>query len=417
MTAAVRRRLAAAGAPDRGSLLLALLMTLMVTTLIVVTTATVITGLVKTRNAREYALAQQAADAAVNNALMQANQQQDLTGVPAARRTGTTGTVTWTWTATQAATGNTGEAYDLLVTATGAKVRRTFRILLGGVRVASADGTDGHVRYRVAPGGGFTVGFFADQEAVLRGSTVVDSYDSVSGKVNTGLGTLATNGTLTLDGAAKTDKITLWDTAALPYADRCVGAACATTPTRQEPIRYEVAGPTATQFIDTACQATGQPIRPWVASQNGGVLGTSGACYSSLLFDQNTTVPATPGNPVTVYVTGAITVTPGVTVNTTQAATTPAALSLIVYSRGTRVTLQGGPGPASRTRAAWALWAPNAECAGSPTVGYVDVFGAMLCGRLSTQGQWALHYDEQTRYLTADPTAKRVWSVVSYREG
>lgn len=334
---------------DDGSLLLAFVVIIMVTSLLFVVTGSVITGLVQARNMTAFAAAGQAADAAANNALVTANMQNVLP-TSAHPRTGTlvsTG-ASYSWYATAVPGGPVGRVYTVHITARSGHTVRTFNDQLTGIASTAGNASNGAVSYIPTPGTGFVDAVFADTGAMFGSGVQVTSYDSTTGATNTGHGTVATNGYLTLHGTAHADRLTLYDYQAAPYPDRCTGAGCGGIPTTDMPPALDVSSQQANQFIAAAltrCAQAGNPPRAWIASQHGGVLtatGPGGACYASLDFNENTTVTATPGNPVILYVAGNITVSPGVTVNDPSGTATPSAPSLIVYTRGGQVSLGTG---------------------------------------------------------------------------
>lgn len=429
---------------DTGQMTLAIVMIMLVTALVGVTTVTVLAGHTKTRAARAYAVAQQAADAAVNDALLTANTQTLTTPTGGLNPTyacanggGKTSPapvmgVEWSWCATPSTVRHAGEAYDIQVTtATGGRTIRSFVATLTGTAVATgADWHEGRVRYAASWQSGFTSGFFADKEVILRGRSAVTSYDSRTGATHTSNARVGTNGTISIDPATRSattarvaDEFVFWDTDTAPARDRCISppadgsehlpTACQVARITSHAPRYQVTDDgslTPNQFITEACK-TVQPT--WVAS--AGQPLTNGACYAGLVFDQDTTVdPDT--RRTSVYVTGPIVVEPAVVVNTSRAVDpTPDAATLVIYSTGRSVTIEGAGG-AIPTRVAWALWAPYADCGG--TVGPVDIYGTMLCSRITTQGGWTLHFDDKIKSSEgpADPSAQRIWAVTSYRE-
>ena len=104
-------------------------------------------------------------------------------------------------------------------------------------------------------------------------------------------------------------------------------------------------------------------------------------------------------------------------------ATTPAAGRLVIYSKGGQVTIgdrRPGTVPVD-TKVAWSLFAPLAPCnASSSSTGAADLYGAMVCARISSQGTWRFHYDDRLRDLSLPGppvlgTTAKVWSLSNYR--
>lgn len=444
-------------AGDNGSLLLAILLTVLITSLIAAATITTVAGQRKTQIAARYSQGQQSADGAVADVLRYANQGGDpgyydgLSGrvrtyTPAASAAETTG---WTWTATPTANGAAGDEYDVTITTVpkaATKPVRTYKIHISAVHVPSGGATvTGNTISYAQTDGPNAVGFFADGQVALRGSSRVDSYNSNAGSATTGVGAIGSNDIISFSSGTLADKVTLWNFTARPDSDRCTGVRCSTGDVGTQPYRLggsgscEATTPTSsypgtctnnapTRFVDATC--TGKDIKPWIASENGTtptLTGGTDMCVSSLLFDRNTVVNASPANPVRIYVTGhgtgaspaasgsdgAITVLPGVSVN--AAASAPVSTNLLIYAKSANVTLLSGG--AAHTRVAWGLWAPNANCGGQDPAAsgrIVHIYGAMTCGRISTGNAWYLHYDEQQRLLNGAPPS-RAWSLTSYQ--
>lgn len=448
---------------EEGSLLLAILLAILVTSLIAAATITTIAGQKKTQTAQRYSAGQQSADAAVADLMRFANQGGDpgyydgsttaktRKYTPASADAETTG---WKWTAKSGTSGNPDANYDVTITTTpvgAAGPVRTFSVHIAALPVKDPnDGTGpaaevkgGSISYNASTGANLS-GFFADSEAVLRGSSKVDSYDSGTGTLGTGRGSIGSNGIVTFSSAANADRVTLWNFTASPNTDRCTGSRCSAGEVDTQPFRLGGTGSCAavspassypgpctnnapTRFIDQAC--AGKDIKPWIASENGSTPTLTGGtvmCVSSMLFDRNTVVNGSPANPVRIYVTGAgtgaspaasgsdgsITVLPGISVNVSG--NTPVSTNLLIFAKSADVTLLSGG--ATNTRVAWALWAPNADCGGqdpSASARYVVIYGAMTCARISTGLTWYLRYDEQQRLLE-DASPMKAWFMTTY---
>jgi len=403
-------------ARDEGSLILAMLLALMITSLVLTMAVGMIAGQQKTRTARDFSTGQLAADAAVNDALYWFHQYSPNPAVTdrlvdlanrvtvTTPRTGTVGEVGWSWYV-QSPVAVAG-AYTVVARATGRNVDRRFQVTL-------------------TPQFGAPVGFTAYTAGVFLGTNTINDY---TGTNRTEVGT---NGTLRFSAATTIGgTVTLWNNLAYPHPGRCTVVSGPTTACAA-PVRvYQVApiGALARPVgFDAACAGT---PRAWVASRERAAAGTAtavlpvvaaGSCYSSMVFDYETTVPAaTTANPVRLFVTGDITVRPGVRVNFPAAGTPlPNSRTLQVYSLGDTVTVMGGTGSSTAPKMGWTFSAPLADCVGVPPGGLspasvpsdsVFVYGSMACDTISAPGGWRLFYD---RYDT--PRYKLpLWAVTDY---
>ena len=402
---------------EEGSLILAVLLALMVISLVLTMAVGILAGQDKTRTARDFATGQQAADAAVNDALYWFHQYSptppvadrlyDLTFSKvklATPRRGTVGEIAWSWYPMSHIP--VQGAYTIAVEASGRNVDRRFMVTL-------------------APQFGAPVGFTAYSHGIFRGTNIINDY------TNAARTEVGTNGKLSFSaGTAVGGTVTLWNNLDYPHPDRCVvtsgpATACG-APVRVYQVAPigELARPTG---FDAACAGT---PRAWIASRVKAVAGTAtavlpyvagGTCYSSMLFDTETTAAAgTTANPIRLYVTGDITVRAGVRVNFPASGTPlPNSRTLQVYSQGQTITLMGGTSNSTAAKMGWTLSAPGADCVGIPPGGLapgsvpadsVFVYGSMSCDTISSPGGWKLYYDRYDTPLYKLP----LWAVLDY---
>ena len=434
-------------------MLLALFAIMILTSLVSVVLMASISQQAKTRKATDFTFAGQAADTAVNDALMLANLNGTFGTVDAVdyyngttlprTRKGVSEDFMWSWYSTQSAaatstweitaTGcrNAGTATSPVCTAS--KTRKIKAILSGAV-VQSADNSSGEAGYVLTPKRGFNRALFADQDLIMQGSSTVTAYNSATGAQVPGSGHVATNGLADFGGPlVKVDGIYMLNTQTHSSGDRCndydaTNGQC--KPTSTPRLIHDIGpklkisdtlSPTPPQFITTqvnTCITAGGPLTAWVASKATpkGKLGPGTQCYSSMNFDESTTVTGAVGNPTVVYVTGPITIGAGFKINMNDL-TMPKASQLQIFSSGPVVSLGGGALETSRTEVAWALWAPYALCAPSKSTGFVTVYGAMVCQKIFTQGAFVARWDEALRELGKDNTEKTVWDISVYEDG
>ena len=429
---------------DEGSLIMALLLMLILTSLVFLISASVVAGSMKTAHSQATISGNESAAAGLASAMMYANSQKDLALINESHAiTFINNRAAVTWFATpnleaqgcdaDALTANPGTCTSFTIDAYAKTSLRTAHLAatISGIttHAKAADGPadksnakndqgasnkGGTVTYAIAQGFGFTQAAFGDKSVTLNGPATVDSYDSNGSSDGAGSGTVASNGNVTLRNGATADKVVLWDYQSQPFADRCLGEVCARNPIIQQPARLDIATTQGLTFIDNQieqnCISSGHTPGPWIASAapNTGLLAPTGDntnCYSSLDFDQNTTISGTPSKPTIIYVTGSVTVRPNVNVNINGS--TPNATSLIIYSRGSIVTL------GAQSAAAWALWAPLADCnVSGSTSASTNTYGSMICSRLTSSGAWNFHYDKQVQKIAVQGSGlARVWSI------
>ena len=415
---------------DCGSMLLALFATIILTSLVSVVLMATISQQAKTRKATDFTFAGQAADAAANDALMMANTNgtshtpANVDYYPDAShpRVGVTGEFMWSWYSTQGTDANPtweitaiGCRMGTTATCLAGTTSRTVHVTLTAAVVKYNPARNPEVAYILDPDRGFGRALFADQDLVLQGTTVVSSYSSAPG-TKPGFGQVGTNGLAGFDSGVLVDGIYMSNTQNNPSADRCTGQPCAPDLRKVHDIaaRLDISN---TKFITedaipdnpTSCPL---PLAAWVASKaSSNRLNAGNQCYSSMTFDTNTSVSGS----AVVYVTGPITVAPGVTVNREGMSATPVTSTLKIFSTGTVVSLSGGTA-GTPTEVAWNLWAPTARCATNAALGYVTAYGSMVCQRIFTQGHFFAKWDYALATTPADLAGSMVWQTTGYKE-
>jgi Tfp pilus assembly protein PilX len=399
---------------DEGSLLMALLFTMMISALSIAIMVSVMTGLKKAENSRSFALAQQAADIALADALMHANMRL-LTTSPATN-SGVTGsgpaTVNWSWTATQTSgTSATSRATWIVdVEARGKNVDRHFRSTLARTPVVQATWSDtngdnirDHIRYTANNNRYFGTGFYAVQDLLLNDyggrSPIVDGY-------NGGRGLIGSSQNITAQ-SAEFDTANLWNWKASDnIATRCSGLHCITENIR----KYE-------QDFQTSpfkqCTGPNQAVN-WVASSGTPLQNED--CYASLTFDVDYYfAPATPDEQAWISVNSDVIINPGVQVgaNRTRVYTKPS--SWVLSIEGGEFNLPQG------STFSGGVYNPRGYCGmdGTNASGTLWI-GAAVCSTLEAGGASRLRYDgAMANVERPDPTTAAtvpgVWNLRDFQ--
>ncbi len=123
-------------------------------------------------------------------------------------------------------------------------------------------------------------------------------------------------------------------------------------------------------------------------SFTGAILPAGRQLFTNMTLDSTTVIQGTPENPSIVYLTGTLTVPNHAVVNFKPGGLVPKpSPGLLIFS--------GGVGPALRfgnhANLAGALYAPRATFAGGAGG---NIFGSMITGSISTNGDWNFHYDD-----------------------
>jgi hypothetical protein len=243
----------------------------------------------------------------------------------------------------------------------------------------------------------FGVGAFADKGLVMRGGNRSDSYNSANGTVaTTGHGSIGSNGSVTLNGNATTDTVTLYNWGQDPNAARCSGGPCPTYTTVDAP--FDIASSTATAFMSTQLAGCASATAFTTSATTTHALPSGTWCASSLNLDVDTTVTG----PTVIYVSGNVTTGHHLSINYSGSAV-PIPANLQIYMLGSTFDM------ANHTTIAAAIYAPLATCnGGAQSV----VYGSLICGTISNVGGWQFHYDDALSRIGAGDFRLR-----NYREG
>lgn len=405
---------------EAGSMPLVILATIVVMGLVTTLTMSVLTSQRLTRFDQRYMTAFHGADAGVQAALAQIRAIEEAgTGETSLSGSDTTGSVDYSYTA---------ELVD-----------RQWRIKSQGT---ASDETTRYLEATADKESRFFLAAFGKTLVGFKGGNVASSYDGGT-TVPTGRGAVGTNGAIELNGSLSYD----------PSTGECTGNTCidemhlfgetaecsktaancaqieGTFRENREPDPYIP----PTQFIEDAL-ATCSPETAYRTSTyvhptlGGNVLvggegsGPEGAyCFTSMTFDQDTTIDASSG-PVVVYVQSDIQSSNGVKINcegcepfTTSvtdadiesmlASNPPNAYDFQIYSVGRSITL------GNHSHIASGVYAPNASCHGNPSNAQGYIYGSMVCNDINNQGGWSFWYDERL-----DDVAGSTYQISGIRE-
>lgn len=372
---------------DDGSILLVLLFTIMITGLVIAITAVVIGSLTKSVHTRDYLLEQEAANTAVNDAVLKANlsnsnyfanPQQTYSD---SGTSGPNGIIDWNWTATAPST-STRAIWALTITTKSKITTRTFTAQLRGFEVQGArqDNTSGTITYEVDPSYVFTDGFSSTAGFSASGAVsfnLIWSPSSGAPRPPTCPATGSCSPAIAADGIVNIgsntpSEIDLWNTGANPY-NRCIGSGCSgRVQSISAGFNYDP------NLVSANCDAaTAELNGAWTASS--GVPLTPNTCYYSMTFDTNTTLPV--GSE---YSYSNITIDPGITVNAGGDA---------YYSR---LFTNGNMTMGTGAQAVAALYAPRGTCTINGTTGSGPAtawYGAFTCNGVNITDSVALYYD------------------------
>lgn len=263
-------------------------------------------------------------------------------------------------------------------------------------------------------------GMFGYSSATLSGNVKIKSYlsdETLTPLGNgTGFGYVSSNGTITVGKGSdiSIDYMNLlnWKNS---NPDRCQTAEECDNIEKIE-LEYATALTKITTTVQTECPLT--TYTDWVASQNNGVLEPG--CYSSLLFDQNTTIPGIYNavSPAKVYVKGDITVNANITVNNDKS---PLGLQIFsetgtnaVFNKGTSSTPTKFYGYLTGASLNCTDNTNNQDSLANPVL---QIYGVLACNSLNFGGGTELWWDELT--LTANGTDneyRRIWYISKYEE-
>lgn len=407
---------------DDGNIMIALLGIIVITSIVFVGMAQMLLSERVTRHDRNFEQSLAAAETGLDQMLTRVKATPFASSFTQISGTDTSTSTTWTATATG---GNGHWTLEATGTATGSATPVT-RTITRTVNVTNLLANP----------------LFATKDLTLGGSNGVDTYDSAvdssvcttAGTASTmsssgtrmcthassgALGRMGTNGALTLphDSLANMDGVDIYATGTPGYTDPLDTGSCAgdsTTCASSKVVSY----PDALSFPLSSQCANG--VGAGAAAYDGSLSLAANAVYSFTNVTLNATAIANlanlSGSTLVICFSGQLDIVPTVPLNSyipdvlsplRLAPRAPSTLILISTSGTPTVRLNAGLGLSSKLSAV--IYAPNATCSATA---HVDLYGAMVCGRVTDSSGIDVHYDTQVGKLAFDQPV----SVSSWRE-
>ncbi len=410
--------------PDDGNIMVALLGIIVISSIAFVGLAQMLVNERVTRHDRNFEQALNAAETGLSRVLTQvkatpyASTITPLSGSDAASSTSWTASATggsghWVLQASGTANGSATpvtrtitqkvDVADLLAHPLFA----TTELTVGGASASGVDTYDSSVDSSVCTPTGV-----ASSMLNLGGSTVRMCQHAATGAQ----GRVGTNGPLTLphEVLANVAGADIYAAGTPGYPDPLDTGSCAgdaTTCNSAQVVSY----PDALDFPLSSQCASG--IGAGAAAYDGSLALAANAVYSFTNVTLNATAIANlanvSGSTLVICFSGTLDVVPTVPLNGVitdvlsgrMAPRAPSTLILISTSGSPRVNLNAGLALPSRLSAV--VYAPNATCAATA---HVDLYGAMICGKITAPSGIDVHYDTQVGKLAFDqPVSVSAW--------
>lgn len=402
MTKFLRRQLDANRRED-GSMVLAILLIIISVALLLVIAATTISQQHKTRATRDITSASEASDSGIQSALYALNNNVPPSSASSPSTGAGLDNSTWSVSGVATPGAPTGTSWNL--TSVGVAGGQTHTATATAVATALGPG-------QTQASKTFPDALFANTYATLAQGTI-GSYYPGAGGADSGdtAGRVGTNGFLNFGSATSVDAYDLYNYTAEPDGSRCLIATIGlcTQPFSQE-VQYFSADNTA-QVANALAVCGGTPAA-WKASVTP-TLAAGPQCYSSMQFNANTTVSGTISNPTEVYVTGAISVSPGVNVNYS----TPfqAAGNFIVESTGPTVAV-GGAASSVATNINWLMAAPSAACTSVANASIITIYGGEICNTYVGSGTLgtSIYMDDSVSSSQVLNSGNYLWNLTNF---
>lgn len=371
-------RLRRARRQDDGSMILTLVMLVFGVLLLMTLGTYVVSEQAKTQTGRSLTNANHAAQDGIQRAVFSLNAGVTPSTNPAAPTTGADqdgATYSYYLTATAGTAPGTSYTVTSIGSSTIGAHTTTFRMtaLLSGTTDPQA--------------GAWTDAVFGDQWVAI-GQGTVGAYTPGGGAnpLANGTGYIGTNGNVSLDTTTTVDGYELYGTTSNPDPSRCstYQGAChqaavgkfhqyADLDNSAQVASYTRSGPASCQQAQTSWPT-------WTTSTSATKTLPAGiACYSSVTFDQNTTVGGTTSNPTVLVVAGPVTVGSGVSVNAPGA--WPQSANLVVLVTGSTGSVTDTAGTIAAD-----IDAPAAPCTLTGAATAATVYGGLICRTVYASG-------------------------------
>lgn len=295
------------------------------------------------------------------------------------------------------------------VTSLGASEGITLRAIFEGTQANSGTySPSGEIFYSLSPETSWIYGATGLNDVQLRGNGKIYTSNSlVSGNIPSGTNSVSasvySNNSVTIQTANHGVKSIVTAGVDPSFGSGCLPAAtCTSAGMITQNLNYEIGLDAVTDNVNSVCPNSSYPV--WVASANSGILNLpNNSCVGGLVFDVNTTVPAShsKNSPLNINIkAGNIQVNNNIRVNQTNSPT-----ALILKSSGGTVTAASGSQPNMFVSA------PNGNC----TINSNRYFGGLACNNLTVENGAIVYLDEAIKD-TSDTTSRRVWSITYIEE-
>lgn len=421
---------------EQGSAFIFAVLLLMVMTLtVVLITTTTITGAQTASTLATRDLLKQAAEAGLNNALLQANQSSSTNALEVHRgidnaangvMSATTSTVTnsnlnlrWRWYTQQVVFPGQKTGYYVYSegysNTAGVDQTLTLRAQFLSVPVSAAkyNSTTNSPQYVLA--NSWESGLAGLSSMTVEPGVYVYTADSNYGSIPIGTSTTGTtvvsNNTVvvnTIDSGLR--QVNLAHPSSTGTG--CDGIGCDTLGVTYR--GYTVTNEALVDVFSPTGNCPAGSYDPWIASENGGLLNLpEESCVGSLVFDVDTILPASSSktNPLKVYSQGSVVVYKGVRVNYTNI---PLALQIFSANGSLSIGDPAFPTGVDNSYAAFEFATHNGSCQVHDKATY---FGVFSCAN-STLGSGSVVYmDLAAREIAStNPNARNIWSLTYTEE-
>jgi len=392
---------------EHGSVLLAMLAAIIVGGLVATLVGATILGTRTARRDRDYTESINGADTGIQEAastILRLDDGSQPIGTTVTR-TGQVANVSFSFTATK----TFGNQWQVTSQGTRAGTTRTVEATIERPAI-------------------FFISLFAEAGIDFQGGNFSDSYGHTDPpSLDTGNGGMGSNAIVGMSGNTYADFFMLLgpnasceDNAGVP-----TNGGCSSGPQLGFSDPLDLSEAIVQEGLDQCLQAGLWPPTSWTASIDGDPDGdgvaelgpaTNGLghyCFSDLIFDINTVMTGTYDEPVITYLTGILDTGNSTVVNcegedptsSLDDCPTRYARTFQVFTLGTQVYI------GNHNDVVMSLYAPQADCGGSPSNAQTDTYGSIICHSVSNQGGWGFHYDDDLLLLNDGP-----FEVTEYRE-
>lgn len=412
---------------EKGAAIIVAILILMILLLVaVVVSTTSFSAATSARELNSRAVYKNAAEAAISNALLTANNSSAANalelrrglsnafyGTMTADTSTRGGEIRWRWYTEQVVFPGQRIGYYIYATGyssvEGVNSGVTLRAQFAPVAVASGTIVNGVARYSLAANSPYQWGLTGINSVSTQSGAKIYSYDSFYGAAASGTrttGTIAsTNNSMNI-----ADNNGLIQKSFTNPSNVCSGSGCASSGTTYREFNLDPS--LAGALVPANCPAGPYPV--WRASDNGGVLNLpNNSCVNQLIFDVNTIVPAnfTISNPLKIYSTAGVTVFRGVTLNNTRS---PATLQVFSQLGNLSVGDPANTFTATNTYAGLyfvtsRLNAGNLEGGSCSIFGSSTVFGALNCYNVTLQANSTFYLDLASLNLNVNAQSRNIW--------